>query len=82
MDTFLSAGFVDTFRMFNKEPGQYTWWSYRVNARARDIGWRIDYFCVDKKSHSRVANASILKDIMGSDHCPVQLDFFVDKINS
>lgn len=82
MDTFLEAGFLDTFRMFNKDPGHYTWWSYRFNARAKDIGWRIDYFCVDKKSHSRVANASILKDIMGSDHCPVQIDFFVDKINS
>ena len=82
MDVFTEAGFLDTFRMFNKDPGHYTWWSYRFNARARDIGWRIDYFCVDKNSHSRVANASILKDVMGSDHCPVQLDFFVDKINS
>jgi exodeoxyribonuclease III len=82
MDTFLENGFLDTFRMFNTDPGHYTWWSYRFNARARDIGWRIDYFCVDKNSHSRVANASILKDVMGSDHCPVQLDFSVDKINS
>lgn len=82
MDTFLENGFLDTFRLFNTDPGHYTWWSYRFNARARDIGWRIDYFCVDKNSHSRVADASILKDVMGSDHCPVQLDFFVDKINS
>ncbi len=75
MDRFIAAGFVDTFRMFNQEGGHYSWWSYRFSARAKDIGWRIDYFCVDKKSKKRVQNATILKDIMGSDHCPVQLDF-------
>ena len=75
MDSFLNGDFVDTFRMFNQEPGNYTWWSYRFNARARDIGWRIDYFCVDKKSKGRVIDATILKDVMGSDHCPVGLDF-------
>lgn len=75
MDAFLAAGFVDTFRMFNNEPGHYTWWSYRFNARAKDIGWRIDYFCVDEKSRHRVQGAAILKEVMGSDHCPVQLDF-------
>lgn len=75
MDHFIAAGFVDTFRMFNQEAGHYSWWSYRFNARAKDIGWRIDYFCVDEKSKTRVKSASILKDIMGSDHCPVQLDF-------
>jgi exodeoxyribonuclease-3 len=75
MDAFLAAGFVDTFRLFNREGGNYTWWTYRFNARARDVGWRIDYFCVDEKSRHRVRAAAILKDIMGSDHCPVQLDF-------
>ena len=75
MDQFLGAGFVDTFRMFNQEPGQYTWWSYRFNARARNIGWRIDYFCVDQASKKRVAEAAILSDIMGSDHCPILLGF-------
>lgn len=75
MDNFIGAGFVDTFRIFNQEPGHYTWWSYRFNARAKDIGWRIDYFCVDEKSRTRVKNAAILKEVMGSDHCPVQLDF-------
>jgi len=79
MDGFLAAGFVDTFRMFNNEPGHYTWWSYRFNARARDIGWRIDYFCVDEKSRHRVQGAAILKDVMGSDHCPVQLDFISEE---
>lgn len=73
MDEFLESGYVDTFRIFNQEPGQYTWWSYRFNARAKDIGWRIDYFCVDGKSKDNVVDASILKDVMGSDHCPVKL---------
>ena len=75
MDEFINNGYLDTFRKFNQEPGQYTWWTYRFNARAKNIGWRIDYFCVDKKSEERVVNAAILKDIMGSDHCPVRLDF-------
>ncbi len=73
MDTFIDAGYVDTFRMFNKEPGQYSWWSYRFNARAKNIGWRIDCFCVDAKSKKRVKGVAILNDVMGSDHCPVQL---------
>jgi exodeoxyribonuclease III len=75
MDIFLKAGFVDTFRIFNQDPGHYTWWSYRYNARTKDIGWRIDYFCVNQDHAQRVRNALILKDIMGSDHCPVQIDF-------
>jgi exodeoxyribonuclease III len=78
MDMFLDAGFVDTFRLFNQEPGHYTWWSYRYNARIKDIGWRIDYFCVDRDHTQQVNNALILKDIMGSDHCPVQIDFIMD----
>ena len=75
MDTFLEAGFVDTFRMFNQEGGHYTWWSYRFNARARNIGWRIDYFCVDENSRDRVISAAILDHVQGSDHCPVELVF-------
>ncbi len=75
MDSFLDSGYMDTFRMFNQEPNQFTWWSYRFSARQKNIGWRIDYFCVDKKSAKRVKKATILSDIMGSDHCPVQLDF-------
>lgn len=74
MDSFIEAGFVDTFRMFNQETEQYTWWSYRFNARAKNVGWRIDYFCVDQASRDRVRNAAILPEIMGSDHCPVQID--------
>ncbi len=75
MDSFIEAGYVDTFRMFNQEPEQYSWWSYRFNARARNIGWRIDYFCVDQKAVKNVYNASILQDIYGSDHCPVVLEY-------
>lgn len=75
MDNFIKSGFVDTFRMFNREGGNYTWWSYRFNARAKNVGWRIDYFCVDQASQDRVINADILSEIMGSDHCPVSLDF-------
>ncbi len=74
MDTFLAAGYVDTFRIFNQEGGHYSWWSYRSNARARNIGWRIDYFVVDAKSKDRVKSAAILSDIMGSDHCPVEIE--------
>ncbi len=75
MDGFIGAGYVDTFRQFNQEPDQYSWWSYRVNARERNIGWRIDYFCVDSASRTRVKDARILPEIMGSDHCPVTLVF-------
>ncbi len=75
MDAFLHSGYLDTFRIFSQEPGQYSWWSYRFNARQKNIGWRIDYFCVDEKSRARVMGAKILAEIMGSDHCPVQLDF-------
>jgi len=75
MDTFIGAGYIDTFRKFNQDPEQYTWWSYRFNARAKNIGWRIDYFCVDPASEGRVKDAAILDNILGSDHCPISLDF-------
>ena len=75
MDSFVNAGWVDTFRVFNQDPGQYTWWSYRFNARSKNIGWRIDYFIIDENSKSRLKDAAILTDILGSDHCPVILDF-------
>ena len=75
MDSFVAAGFVDTFRIFNQEPNQYTWWSYRFSARAKNVGWRIDYFCVSGGARERVKNAAILPEVMGSDHCPVELEF-------
>jgi len=73
MNEVTMAGYVDTFRKFNQEPDQYTWWSYRYSARAKNIGWRIDYFLVDPGSADRVVNAAIHDDILGSDHCPVSL---------
>jgi exodeoxyribonuclease-3 len=73
MDQFTSAGYLDTFRLFNQEPGQYTWWSYRFRAREKDIGWRIDYHCTNPEFRDRIQKAEILKDVMGSDHCPVTL---------
>lgn len=74
MDEFINAGYIDTFRMFNQEPDNYTWWSYRYNAREKNIGWRIDYFCINEESKSRILNASIMPEIRGSDHCPVSVD--------
>ncbi len=75
MDEVVHAGYVDTFRLFNQEPEQYSWWSYRFNARAKNIGWRIDYFVVDPASRDRVHGAAIHDDILGSDHCPVSIEF-------
>lgn len=73
MDSFVDAGYLDTFRMFNQEPENYTWWSYRFHARAKNIGWRIDYFCVNAEAAQRVHKAEILPQVYGSDHCPVVL---------
>jgi exodeoxyribonuclease-3 len=71
---FVDAGFVDTFRMFTQGNGHYTWWSHFANARARNIGWRIDYVLVSQSIKDRVKSASIHADVMGSDHCPVSID--------
>ncbi len=70
----IESGFVDTFREFQSEGGHYTWWSYRAGARARNIGWRIDYFCASESLRPRLKNASILPEVQGSDHCPVVLE--------
>ena len=75
MDEVVNAGYVDTFRLFNQDAEQYSWWSYRFNARAKNIGWRIDYFVVDPGSRDRVKGAAIHADILGSDHCPVSIEF-------
>lgn len=73
-DKIINAGFVDTFRMFNQEGGNYTWWTHWANARERNIGWRIDYFCVSESLKGSVTKAEIHMDTMGSDHCPVLLE--------
>ena len=70
---FIDAGFVDTFRIFTAGNGHYTWWTHWANARARNVGWRIDYFLVSASLKNRVKQAKIHADIMGSDHCPVSI---------
>lgn len=70
----LAAGFVDTFRYFYPDTeGIYSWWSYRFSARAKNAGWRIDYFCVSDSLKDRLKSAAIHTEVMGSDHCPVEL---------
>ena len=73
-DNLMSAGFVDTFRQFEKGGGHYTWWSPMGNCRARNIGWRIDYFLMSVGLQKRLKSAFILKDVKGSDHCPVGIE--------
>ncbi|HIS27087.1 MAG TPA: exodeoxyribonuclease III [Candidatus Pullilachnospira intestinigallinarum] len=71
----LESGFIDTFRYFYPDQEQiYSWWSYRFRAREKNAGWRIDYFCVSESLKDRLVDAKILTDVMGSDHCPVELD--------
>jgi len=74
IDKIISDGFVDTFRMFTKGSGHYSWWSHFANARARNIGWRIDYFFVSEKLAKKVKSAKILPEVTGSDHCPVMIE--------
>lgn len=74
IDNILSAGFVDTFRLFTQGSGHYTWWSHFANSRARNVGWRIDYFFVSKRLKTNIKKASILAKVMGSDHCPIAIE--------
>jgi exodeoxyribonuclease-3 len=75
MDAYTQAGFVDTFRHFHPgETGHYTWWSYRMAARARNVGWRIDYACVDPAFVPKVQASVIRSEVQGSDHCPLELE--------
>lgn len=71
IDRFIENGFIDTFRYFNKEPEQYTWWDLKTRARERNIGWRIDYFFVSENLLPNLVKAFILPDVIGSDHCPI-----------
>ena len=78
MDTFTAAGFVDTFRALHPgEGGHYSWWSYRMRAREKNIGWRIDYHCVDEGFRNSVQSSIIRPDVEGSDHCPVEIEIKV-----
>ena len=73
-DAVVKAGFVDTFREFEKNGGHYTWWSPMSNARARNIGWRLDYFLISQSLRPQLKRATILPQVMGSDHCPVVIE--------
>ncbi|MBN2089532.1 exodeoxyribonuclease III [candidate division KSB1 bacterium] len=77
IDKFFAYGYLDTFRLFNQEPGNYTWWDYKTGARERNIGWRIDYFFVSQDFKSQVKNAWIDANVMGSDHCPLGIEISI-----
>lgn len=74
MNKFVDNGFIDSFRYFNQEPHQYTWWSYRANARVKNLGWRIDYHMVTQPMEARLSRSIILPEARHSDHCPVLLE--------
>jgi exodeoxyribonuclease-3 len=77
IDKFIAHGYIDTFREFTKEPENYTWWSYRFNARQKNIGWRIDYFFINKEFLPNLKDAFILSDVGGSDHCPLGIEISI-----
>ncbi len=74
LSKFIESGFVDTFRHFNQEPHNYSWWSYRFNSRAKNLGWRIDYNMTTINMIDKLSNARILADAIHSDHCPILLE--------
>jgi exodeoxyribonuclease-3 len=74
----LESGYVDTFRRFYPEEVKYTYWNYVTNARAKNTGWRIDYFLVSESWADKVKDAMIYNEYMGSDHCPVGIDITID----
>jgi exodeoxyribonuclease III len=77
LDKFIKSGFIDSFRHFNKEPHNYTWWSFRANARAKNLGWRIDYNMVSESLQDKMLRSYILSEAKHSDHCPavVEIEF-------
>lgn len=75
MDRIIEAGFIDTFREYEKDGGHYTWWSYLGKAREKNIGWRIDYFLISQQLRPRLKDSFILPEVKGSDHCPVGIIF-------
>jgi len=80
MDKFFEAGFIDTFRILNPEPDQYTWWSYRAAARERNKGWRIDYISCTAPMKEALVNSAIWPDVKHSDHCPIFAEFDMKKL--
>lgn len=73
-DNFMKAGFIDTFRIFTQGNGHYTWWTHWANARARNVGWRIDYWLASKSISDKVVSSKIHPEVMGSDHCPISIE--------
>jgi len=71
---FLESGFIDTFRHFNKEPHNYSWWSYRANSRANNKGWRLDYAMASQPLQEKLKRAVILSEAVHSDHCPILVE--------
>jgi exodeoxyribonuclease-3 len=83
LDRYFECGFVDAYRALHPDAVErYTWWTYISNARARNVGWRIDYFWVSENLMPAVTGAGILSDVMGSDHCPITLDIDLDRLDS
>ena len=74
LTSFLELGLLDSFRFFNSSPDNYSWWTYRANARSRNLGWRIDYNMISETLLPKLKNASILSEVKHSDHCPVTLE--------
>ena len=74
IDKIVGMGYIDIFREFNKEPGQYTYWDQITRARERNTGWRIDYFMVSSEMKNMISKATIHQQVMGSDHCPVEIE--------
>ncbi|NLL62576.1 MAG: exodeoxyribonuclease III [Candidatus Atribacteria bacterium] len=74
IDRLIEAGFIDTFRYFNSEPDNYSWWDYKTRARERNVGWRIDYFFISENLKDNLKSAFIQSEVAGSDHCPVGID--------
>jgi len=74
IDKVVESGYLDTFRLFNNEGGQYSWWDYKTRARERNVGWRLDYFFASEELKNNLMNSYILNSVVGSDHCPVVLE--------
>jgi len=81
MELFLSNGFIDTFRFFNKDPHHYTWWSFRAGSRGKNLGWRIDYHLASLPLLDKLKYVTILPDAIHSDHCPVLLELNLGNIS-
>lgn len=77
-DEFIASGMIDTFRVYDQSPEKYSWWSYRANARAKNLGWRIDYHIITENLQNRLKGASIMNEVIFSDHCPIRVDLDID----